>query len=133
MDTKNLKEGVSVKEIESFAKKHRIEVFFCLALILSCLFSFIFFSGWGSPLAAIGGILGILFPSQVETFLKKTSAFLRKQEEITQLILGIAGLILSIFLPIITFFLLGVCGGKFLRQLTPELPKEDSSNDESLK
>ncbi len=130
MDTKNLKEGVSVKEIESFAKKHRLEVFFCLSLILSGLFSFIFFSGWCAILAAVGGILGILFPCKINAFLTKAAGFIVKQEEITQLILGIAGLVLAIFLPIVTFFLLGICGGKALCQLAPESCKEETGKTE---
>lgn len=32
MDGNKIKEGVSVKEIENFAKKHRFEVFFLLSL-----------------------------------------------------------------------------------------------------
>ena len=118
MDTKKIKDGVSVKEIEHFAKKHRFEMFFCLALLLASFFSFIFFSGWSPFLAGIGGILGILLSEKVETFFTKASRFICKQEDITQLVLGIAGLVLSVFLPMLTFLVLGAAGGRHLRDLS---------------
>jgi hypothetical protein len=118
MDAKKIKDGVSVKEIEGFAKKHRFELFFCLALLLSCLFNFVFFAGWSFVFAAAGGILGALFPEKVQKIFKISSCFFRKQEDLTQLILTIVGLILSIFLPILTFFILGAAGGKHLQTLS---------------
>ncbi len=118
MDKKKIKEGVSIKEIEGFTKKHRFEVFFCLAFLLSCFFSFVFFSGWNVILMAIGGILGILFPEKIDSGLKRCSSFFLKQEDLTQLVLGIAGLIVAIFLPILTFFTLGLCGGRKIKELS---------------
>ena len=117
MDTKKMKDGVSIKEIEGFAKKNRFELFFCLALLLSCLFNFVFFTGWSMLIAAAGGILGVLFPKNIQKILQGASCFFRKQEDITQLILTIAGLVLAIFLPILTFFVLGGAGGKYLQSL----------------
>lgn len=118
MNEKKYKEGVSVKELESFAKKHRFEVFFCLAFLLSCFFSFVFFSGWSVILMAIGGILGVVFPAQTDGILKRCSLFFHKQEDLTQLILGVAGLVIAIFLPLIIFFALGACGGKQINILS---------------
>ncbi len=117
MDAKKIKDGVSVKEIEGFAKKHRFVLFFCLALLLSCLFNFVFFVGWSMVFGAIGGILGALFPKKIESIFQGSSSFFAKQEEVTQLILSIAGLILAIFLPILTFLVLGAAGGKHLQSL----------------
>ena len=117
MDTKKMKDGVSVKEIEGFAKKNRFELFFCLALLLSCLFNFVFFTGWSMLFSAAGGILGVLFPKNIEKIFQGASCFFRKQEDLTQLILTIAGLILAIFLPILTFLALGGAGGKYLQGL----------------
>ena len=122
MDTKKLKDGVSVKEIEHFAKKHRFEMFFCLALLLARFINFIFLSGWSPILAGIGGILGVLLAEPMENFFKRAAMFIYKQEDITQLVLGIAGLVLSIFLPMITFLILGVAGGKYLRGLVITVP-----------
>lgn len=117
MEQEKKKEGVSVKEIEEYAKKHRYEVVFILAFVLACFFSFVFFgAGWGIILAAVGGVVGILLPSKAEMFGNKMFAFVRKQEQVTQLILGIVLLIISVFLPFVTFLLLGLFGGVKLRQ-----------------
>ena len=113
MDPNKLKEGVSVKEIEAFAKKHRFEVFFCLAFIFACFFSFVFFGpGWSIFLAGIGGILGVIMPARIELLTKKISQFIFKQEKTTQIVLGVVGLVVSIILPPIIFLLLGLHGGK---------------------
>ena len=113
MDPNKLKEGVSVKEIEAFAKKHRFEVFFCLAFIFACFFSFVFFGpGWSIFLAGIGGILGVIMPARIELLTKKISHFIFKQEKTTQIVLGVVGLVISIILPPIIFLLLGLHGGK---------------------
>lgn len=121
MDEKKPKTGVSVKEIETFTKKHRFEVFFCLSLILSCFFSFVFFDGWAIVTAAIGGILGVLFSTKVAELMQRFALFFHKQEDLTQLILGIAGLVLSVFLPILTFLVIGASGGIYLQQLTEKI------------
>jgi hypothetical protein len=113
MEPNKLKEGVSVKEIEAFAKKHRFEVFFCLAFIFACFFSFVFFGpGWSIFLAGIGGILGVIMPARIELLTKKISHFIFKQEKTTQIVLGVVGLVISIILPPIIFLLLGLHGGK---------------------
>ena len=133
MDTKKIKEGISVKEIEGFAKKHRFVLFFALALLLSCLFSFVFFKGWTMLAAAAGGILGALFPQKFASSFQKIGSFFRKQEEVTQLILLVVGLGLAIFLPILTFFILGGAGGKYFHGLSMgecEEIVEISSEDE---
>ncbi len=111
------KEGVSVKEIEEYAKKHRYEVVYVLGFVLACFFSFVFFgTGWALVLATAGGILGVLLPIQMEAFAQKVFGFVQKQELVVQLILGAVFLILSVFLPFVTFFVLGLCGGIKLRR-----------------
>lgn len=113
MDTRGKKSGVSVKEIEAFAKKHRFEVFFCLAFIFACFFSFVFFGpGWSIFMAGIGGILGVIMPARIEILTKKISHFIFKQEQTTQIILGVVALVLSIIIPPAIFLLLGLHGGK---------------------
>ncbi len=122
MDMKKAKEGVSVKEIENFAKKHRFEVFFCLAILLACFFSFVMFgTGWAVILAGIGGILGILFPAKVEFVAKKLFHFIFKQEESVQIIFGVVTLVVAIFLPPLIFLLLGAHGGEGMRHLAVEI------------
>ena len=115
------KDTVSVREIETYAKKHRFELFLCLSFLLACFFSFVFFGAWCLILAAIGGILGTLFAPKVDELTKKIQLFVVKQEKTTQLVLGIVGLVLSIFLPVLIFFALGVGGGRFFRFLGENL------------
>lgn len=117
-------EGITVKEIERLAKKHRFEVFFCLSFLFACFFSFIFFGiGWAILLASIGGILGVLLPQKIDQMTRKMFQFVFKQESTSQLIFGIVLLIVSIFLPPLVFLLIGMHGGKSLEQLAVELGK----------
>ena len=114
MDPSKLKEGVSVKEIESFAKKHRFEVFFCLSFILACFFTFAFFPAWSLVFISLGAIVGVALSDAVEKLLKAIIRFALKQEKTTLLVLAVVWLVLSIFLPPLTFLLVGLSGGKNL-------------------
>ena len=115
MDEKKLKDGMSIKEIEAFTKKHRVELFLCLAFILACLFSFIM---WGTGIsiiaAALGALGGILLSGKVDHFSKKAYAFIFRHEQSTQLIFGTVFVVLAVFLPPLYFLLLGLHGGKSL-------------------
>jgi len=118
MDKNKLKEGMTVKELEEFTKKHRFEVFFCIAFVFACFFSFFIFSpGWGILLAAIGGIVGITLPKKADTIARRIFGFVNKQDSTVQIIIGVAFLIVSIFLSPFIFFILGVHGGKSLREI----------------
>ena len=119
MDGNKPKEGVSVKEIEAFVKNHRLEVFFCLAFILACFFTFVLWGpGWSIVAAAAGAIIGILLSGKVANLSKTIFSFVFKQEMTIQLVLGIVGLILAIFIPPLYFLLLGLHGGKEIVQGT---------------
>jgi hypothetical protein len=113
--TEKLKEGVSVKEIEEFARQHTMEVFSILAIIIatvtSCWDYFL-----GGPritlfFAALGVIISILFPVPVERWLKQLYTFSLKQEKSTQLILGAVKLVAAIFIPFIIFAVVGLLAG----------------------
>jgi hypothetical protein len=57
-----LKEGVSVQELEDFARKYSTEVFTVVALIIGCISSiFNFFTGptWTILFLTLGAVLGI--------------------------------------------------------------------------
>lgn len=113
MDKNKLKDGVSVKEIEAFTKKHRFEVFFCLAFVLACFFTFVMWGpGWSVVAAAVGAVIGILLPVRVSHLSKMMFQFTFKHEELTQIVLAVVFLILAIFLPPLIFLLLGLHGGK---------------------
>lgn len=125
MDENKSKEGVSVKEIETFAKQHRFEFFFCLAFALAFLFALIMYSGgWSIAAAGLGGILGVLFSGRVTLFSKKVLHFLFRQERTTQFVLAIVILILAIFLPPLIFFVLGLHGGKDLYHTAREIQSQ---------
>lgn len=113
MDEEKKKEGVSVKELEGYAKKNRFEVFFTLLFVISCLFSFIF---WGPMYSvftlAIGGLLSIWLPAKVEAFAGKMAGTVLHKEGTTQLIVGAAALIVAIFVAPLIFLLFGLHAGK---------------------
>lgn len=116
------KEGVSVKEIESYAKKHRFEVFFCMLFVLALLFSFVFFGVvWAVFAVMVGGIIGVLLSEKVEEIAASIMGFFFRQEKTTQLVLAGVSMILAIFLPPLIFFLVGAHGGIHMRQMAMEL------------
>lgn len=122
MDGDNPKEGVSVKQMEAFAKKHRFEVFFCLAFILACFFTFVMWGpGWSIVAAGVGAVIGVLLVGKVTHFSKMVFGFIFKQEQTTQLVLGIVALILAIFIPPLYFLLLGLHGGKDIHHWAMEI------------
>ena len=127
MDGNKTKEGVSVKEIEDFAKKHRFEVFFCLLFVLACIFGVIghFKSGWSIILTGVGAILSIVFPDKVEGLLSKAFGFAFKQDMTIQIVLGVVSLIIAIFLPFVIFFIVGCFGGHAMYQMAMDsIPKK---------
>ncbi|HSX04302.1 MAG TPA: hypothetical protein VLG76_06195 [Rhabdochlamydiaceae bacterium] len=111
MDGDKEREGYTVKEIQSLTMRYKFEVFYCLLFVIASLFSLL----WGVRisvfLAGLGGILGVLLPLHVERVLRKMSAFVLKQEAVTQLVIGIVSLVLAVFLPFLVFLLLGINGG----------------------
>ena len=111
------KEGMSVKELEEFAKKHRLEVFFCLLLLLSCVFGvwgFVLKSGWNILGLTVGGIVSIFMYDKVDSLLKKILSFAFKQDSTIQIVFAIASFVIAVFLPIFIFLLVGMFGGKSL-------------------
>lgn len=124
MDEK--KEGVSVRELEEFAKKHRFEVFFCLLFVLACIFGTwgIFFrTGFNVFALSAGAILSVLLYSKVDTFLRRTMQFIFKQDKTVQIVFGAVALLLAVFLPFVIFFLVGIAGGKALYQMANDLSR----------
>lgn len=112
--TEKLKEGVSVQELEDFARKHSVEVFTVAALSIACISSiFNFFTGpsWTILFLTIGMILGIFFPTPVDKGLKQLSDFMFKQEKSTRFILGAVKVVLAIFIPFVLFAAVGLLAG----------------------
>ncbi|MGH7889676.1 MAG: hypothetical protein ACRENF_03915 [Thermodesulfobacteriota bacterium] len=119
------KKGVSVKEIEEFTKKHRYEVFFCLLFLLALIFGNVgyFKTGWNILSVMGGGILGVIFPIKTESMLKTVFNFAFKQEKTIQIVLGVVGIILAIFIPFVVFLCLGLVGGRTLHQMAMDSSK----------
>jgi hypothetical protein len=110
------KKGVSVKEIEEFTKKHRYEVFFCALFVLTCIFSHVghFGGGWSIFFGMGGAVLGSIFPSKTESFLRMVFKFIFKQDKTIQIVLGAVSLLLAIFVPFIIFLVVGLIGGRVM-------------------
>ena len=121
MNDEHKKEGVSVKELEGYAKKHRLEVFFCLLFIIASLFTLIF---WGATLsiffAGAGGVVSVLMPQKIETLARKVMTTIFRQEKATVLIVGIAILIAAMFLAPLIFLLVGLHAGKSMIRIAKE-------------
>lgn len=108
------KEGVSVQEVEDFARKYATEVFSVLAIVIGSISSmYDFFIGPKMTIAflAIGVILGVFFPAPVERGLKQFYNFSYKQEKTTQMVLGIAKVVVGLFIPFILFGFIGLLAG----------------------
>lgn len=122
MDQDKKKEGVSVKEIEQFAKHHQFELFYVLLFVFASLFTLWF---WGSVISifatGVGGILGALFPDKVSAISIKIYTFFFKQERMTQIVLAIVGLILAIFLAPLIFLVIGLHAGKSMMKRAREM------------
>ena len=109
-----LKEGVSVQELEDFARKYSTEVFTVLALVIGAISSmFNFFTGpsWTILFMTIGAICGILFPNPVERGLRQLYEFTFKQEKTTQFIFGAVKIVIAIFVPFVLFGIIGLLAG----------------------
>lgn len=113
MDEQKKKEGVSVKELEGYAKKNRFEIFFILLFVFASLFTLVF---WGATISifttGIGGIIAVFIPHKIDHFAHKMAMALVSKEGATQLIIGIAALIIAIFLAPLAFLLFGLHAGK---------------------
>lgn len=113
------KEGMSVKEIEQFAKNHRFEVFFCLMFVLACIFGLMgtFRPGWSIFLGMVGAILGILLPAKVGPLMDKAIHFVFRQDKTLQLVFGVVGLILACLIPFAIFLFVGIVGGRAIHHM----------------
>ena len=113
--SEKLKDGVSVRELEDFARKYTTEVFSILAIIIATASSCWDFFLSGPKLTifftALGCVLSILFPLPVERGLKSLYQFVFKQEKSTQIILGSMKVVVALFIPFILFGFLGLLAG----------------------
>ena len=142
--TEKLKEGVSVEEIEKFARKYTNEMFLILSLIIATVSSvFGFFTGpsWSLFFAGLLAIVGIALPDQVGMVLNKLSKLQMQSEKSATIIIGIVRLVLSIFIPFVLFAELGLLAGHAFHSITrlysshneeKEEEEEDKKDEEKL-
>jgi len=138
-----IKEGVSVQEVEDFARKYTIEVFSVLAIVIASISSmYDFFTGpkFTILFIAVGLILGVFFPSPVERVLKQYYSFSYKQEKMTQMIMGCVMIVVGLFIPFIIFGAVGLLAGtsyhyytrhaQILSENKPSKSRRHTSGDE---
>lgn len=114
-------EGISVKEIEEYAKKNKFPVALALVVLLSCLFSiFLDMTKLSVIVFSLAALVGIFIPGKVAYLAKKVYAFIGKQEKTTQVVIGVVYLVLSIFFPPAIFAVLGLHAGKDTRHIMME-------------
>ena len=107
-----IKEGVSVEEIESFARKHMVEIFLVAAIIIATFFSNIFWSNWLSiGFAGFGAVVSLLIPEKISQLEKQLFHIFRKDEKTTQVIIGVVRILLAFFLPFVIFAEIGLLAG----------------------
>lgn len=121
--TEKFKEGVSVQEIESFARKYTTEAFLILSVIIATIsstFSFFTGAGWSLVLGGLGTIVSIALPDAIHKIEKIFFSFAAKQEKPVQIVIGVVQIILALFVPLVIFAQIGLLAGlsfhHFLRQ-----------------
>lgn len=114
-------EGISIKEIEEYAKKNKFPVALALGILLACLFSiFLAMTKLSIIVLALGALTGIFLPGKIAFASKKLYSFLGKQEKTTQLVIGSVFLVIAIFFPPAIFAIMGLHAGKDMRHLMME-------------
>lgn len=127
--TERLKEGVSVEEIEKFARKYTNEVFLILSLIIAAISSiFGFFSGpsWSVLFMGLSAIISLALPEKVGVFIKKILKLQAKAEKAVMIIIGIVRIIFGLFIPFILFAELGLYAGYAFHTFSKELGRTET-------
>lgn len=130
--TERFKEGVSVEEIEKFARKYTAEVFLVLAIIIATISSiFGFFTGpsWSVFFMGLFAIIGIVIPEQVGGIIQKLMKLHVKSEKITIIVIGIVRIIFAIFIPFIIFAELGLYAGYSFHTISREFVRKEEKKE----
>lgn len=110
---KSMKENFS--GVEKFARRYTIETLTVIAIVVGALSAWAHFFvgtlGWSVLFMAIGAILGIFFPNQVDRTVKKIYAFSGKEKKIGEVVAEVIKIAVALFLPFIYFGFLGLLAG----------------------
>ena len=106
--------GFTVSELEIKAKKYGLEICLCAMFILTAIFTLAWGGAmllWSVLLCMLLAIVGVIFPKQVKKILHSGMDFIYK-EKVTCITFAVIGILVSIFLPVIIFALIGLVAGK---------------------
>jgi O-antigen/teichoic acid export membrane protein len=122
------KEGISMQELENFARKYTNEVFMIGALLLAALSSMLsLFTGpsWSIGALVLAFILCVAFPERFIKYQRKLLSLALKEDKTTKYIVGGIRLALGLFLPFVLFAEAGMLAGSAYHTLVKtEAPKE---------
>ena len=110
----NPKKGYTVAELEGKVKKYCLEIDLCVMFVLTGIFTLIWGGAmvvWSILLCMIFCIVSVLVPRSINKVTTHTLQFVYK-EKITSIIVGVVGVLFSIFLPPIIFAVVGIIAGK---------------------
>jgi hypothetical protein len=113
-DEQKPRNGFTVSELENKVKKYGIEICLCTVFVLTAIFTLVWGGAmilWSILLCMILGIIGALFPKHVKKYLH-TAMDLTCKEKVSSISTAIVAVLLSIFLPVIIFSLVGLIAGK---------------------
>jgi hypothetical protein len=131
------KEGISVKDLETLARRYMTEGFVVLAIIiaiLSSVFNFFVSSGWGIIFGGLCAAASMSFPKQIMKIAIPAFNFLKKQDTVIQIIIGVVRIIFAVFLPFLVFAVLGVLAGLAFHFIpTQTLGKEEEAEKKEEK
>ncbi len=140
MDEKNkfplkekLKEGISVREIETFARKYTVEGFLIFSIIIatfSSIFGFFTGYGWSLFFAGLGAIASIAFPAAMMNFEKKLFKLLTREEKVAQIAIGVVRIVLALFIPFVIFAEIGILAGSAFHHYSRSMVIGKSTEEE---
>ena len=113
IDMKKVKQNFS--GVEQFARRHTFETLTVVAILVATVSAwsrfFVGTMGWSVLFMAIGAILGVFFPSQVEKGMKKVYSFSVGDKKAKEYFIEGAKIAVALFLPFLYFGFLGLMAG----------------------
>lgn len=106
--------GFTVGDIEGKMKKYGLEITLCTMFILTAVFTLIWggaMAVWSILLCMIFAIIGVLIPRSTHKISTHSLKFVYR-EKVTSIIVAVAGILISIFIPAIIFAIIGLIAGK---------------------